>query len=160
MGLRYTQKRLQRLLWVHGHGSSILKSCSLAQQHSMVACYGQSWVRGTCEQESARGAYQVLGHAVPAQPSGASDQQAWVRGIHEHDVAYRPYNNALLRAGSQQEAEARSRSKKQRTRSQVTKVSALPPAVLSITIEGNVTWMCYYKPFRGTTLHPHIIGLF
>ena len=33
----------------------------------MVACYGQSWVRGTHEQESARGAYQVLGHVVPAQ---------------------------------------------------------------------------------------------
>ena len=34
----------------------------------------QSGVRGTHEQESARGAYQVLGHAAPAQPSGASDQ--------------------------------------------------------------------------------------
>ena len=34
----------------------------------------QSGVRGTHEQESAWGAYQVLGHAAPAQPSGASDQ--------------------------------------------------------------------------------------
>ena len=48
----------------------------------------QSGVRGTHEQESARGAYQVLGHAAPAQPSGASE---WVRGIHEHNAAYWPY---------------------------------------------------------------------